>query len=231
MATIIDKKLYLLKRERPEWWKPDEYVQIVFSKENMLFIWHRKCFKDGYLRIDNNYSIELALNSNKWFIKEHSPDCICLLNNAGNIALRKFDKYKGKIDEDEEFILSRDLRDVANMKKDDYSYSYRELIARFLNKEIGAKEFKEAVTALGYVIENWDLFEVEENKNQINSIENLKNMLLKKAQDPQANIIDIVRTIKSLDEDGGFKKERQLDDIIIDTEEENLEEFEIEIEE
>ena len=229
MAAIIDKKLYLLKRERPEWWKPDEYVQIVFSKENMLFIWHRKCFKDGFLRIDNNNSIELDLNSNKWFVKEHSPECICLLNNAGNVALRKFSKQKRKIDEDDDFILSRDLRDVANMNKEDYSYAYRELIAKLLEEEIEIKAFKEITPAIAYVIENWDLFEVEENKEKLNSIENLKNMLLKKAQDPQANIIDIVRTIKSLDEDGSFKKERQLDDIIIDTEEEDLEEFEIDL--
>ena len=33
MARITDKRLYLSEFERPKWWKPNEWVQIIIDKD------------------------------------------------------------------------------------------------------------------------------------------------------------------------------------------------------
>lgn len=229
MAKVENKRLYLSEKERPEWWKQDEYVQIIVNNEDMFFVWHRQAAKDGYIQIDEYFSIEVELITRKWTVKHHSPECICLIGEAIEMIREKIEKSKEKIIE-EDFMLSRDLRDVDNIRKEDYIYSYKELLGKLLSGDIGVGRYKAAEEALQVLIREYELFEPE-SKPQVTSIEQLKQMLLDKAQQPNANIIDLIRSIKSLDEDGNMKtRERQLDDIIIETDEVKDESEEIEIE-
>lgn len=230
MAKIIGKKLYLLKRERPNWWKPKEYVQIIFNEENMFFVFHRTAFKEGYLKIDENFCIELDIHLPEWTVKEHSPECICLLNNVARIAYERKEKSEETL-RDKDNIFSKDLRDVKNMSKADYAFSFREAVALFVDGEISTSAFRELTKALDLIIRDWDIYDIEEEEEKQVSVEDLKEALLKKAKDPNTNIIDIVRTINSISGDGEHNKQRELDDIIIDTEESNddLDELEIEI--
>lgn len=230
MAKVENKRLYLSEKERPVWWKPDEYVQIIVNNEGMFFVWHRQGAKDGYIQIDEYYSIEVEIITKKWWVKEHSPECICLMGEAAERISAKIDRSKEKL-ADDDFMLSRDLRDVDNTTKEDYIYSYKELLGLLLSGEISVGRYKAAEEALQVLIREYELF-LPDEPQKVTSIEELKQLLLQKAQEPNANIIDLIRSIKSLDEDGNMKtKERKLDDIIIETDEvkDKSEEFEIEI--
>ena len=57
MARITDKRLYLSEFERPKWWKPNEWVQIIIDKDDMFSIWHKPVGKEGFIQIDNYFSI------------------------------------------------------------------------------------------------------------------------------------------------------------------------------
>ena len=229
MAKIIEKKLYLLKRERPEWWKPKEWVQIIINKENMLFIWHRETFKEGLLQIDDNNSIDLDFFTKDWEVKKHGEKCICLLNKNGQIALRKVEKSKEKVEEND-YIFSCLHKNVDDLTKEDFAKMSKEAVINLLKGKIEIKKFSELTKALNVMLENSDIYNISDgNEKKLTSIEDLKEILLKKAKDPNANIIDIVRTINSINADGREGKERKLDDIIIDTEEDEEDDFEIEI--
>lgn len=228
MAKIENKKLYLTEKERPEWWKPEEYVQIVTNNEDMFFIWHKQNAKKGYIQIDEYYTLTTEMIQRKWTVKVHSPDCICLIGEALDTLREKINKSNDKLEDEEEFILSIDLRKRENRTKANFIICYQDLLARLLEGKISVARFKAATEVLEVLIREHELFEPD-IKPQITSIEELKQKLLQKAQEPNANVIDLIRSIKSLDEDGNMKvKERQLDDIIIETEETEKEE-EIEI--
>jgi hypothetical protein len=229
LAKIENKRLYLSEKERPEWWKPEEVVQIIKNNDEMFFLWHKQQLKEGYIKIDEYYSIEVEMIQKKWFVKEHSPECICVLNQSAEKIREKVERGKKRL-EDDDFLLSVDLRDIDNMTKEGYIRAFKELLAKLLNNEIGVEKYKAAKDALELLIREYELFEPEERA--ITTVEELKQKLLQKAQEPNANIMDLIRSIKSLDEDGNLKaRERVLDDIIIETEEtgNDLEELEIEI--
>lgn len=229
MAKIENKRLQLTEKERPIWWKPNEYVQIVMNNDEMFFVWHKEAAKDGYTQIDEYYSIPVEMIARTWYVKEHSPECICLLGEDMKKVHGKMEHSKERL-ADEDFLLSIDLRNPENRTKENYIIAFQELLVKLLDGEIGVARYKAASEDFQVLIRESELFEPD-IKPQITSIEELKQKLLQKAQEPNANIIDLIRSIKSLDEDGNLKaRERQLDDIIIETDEVKDESEEIEIE-